>query len=135
MSATIDDFVGEWYIRWVDGEDPIVQKAWRLVLEKPSGSTLQFVLSQPVPGQGWQPVLSSDKNGPLEFVAGSLRWISDPLDTPPEDMARMYISVAEGVTWDEAHFRSLYGTTLHGDPEQVAVWGANDVPPPSPVAP
>lgn len=129
MSRSIDDFVGDWYIWWVDGKDPIVHKAWKLAIGPViDPSKVRFVLSEPDPEVGWKPVLDSEKDGPLTLVNESLRWDSPP-ETPPDDMARMYLSLAEAVTRDDVVFFSLYGTTLHGDPEQVAVWGANDTPP------
>ena len=130
MSRNIDDFVGDWYVWWVAGEDPVLHKGWKLaigpVIDDPP--SVSFILSEPDPEGGWRTVLDSKKDGPLVLVDGSLRWDS-PGGTLPADMVRIYISLAEAVTRDDTVFFSLYGTTLHGDPEQVAVWGANDTPP------
>ena len=75
-----------------------------------------------------KPIFTSDEYGPLVLVDGSLRWIGTKGTN--SILKRIYVSLAESVSQDDKISFSLYGTTLHGDPEQVAVWGANDGPPP-----
>ena len=129
MSRSIDDFVGDWYVWWVAGKDPDLHKGWKLAIGPViDPSAVGFVLSEPDSEGGWKMVRDSEMDGPLVLVNGSLRGDS-PAGTAPADMVRIYISLAEAVTRDDKVFFSLYGTTLHGDPEQVAVWGANDTPP------
>ena len=130
MIRTIEDFAGVWYIRWVAGQGPLgVESGWQLVITKEGGeSGIGFALLSPGEN-GWSPVLSSEESHPLVLVDGQLRWLGEDDSGTP---VRMYISVAEAVTRDGGRSVSLYGTTLLGDPDQVAVWGANDGPPPDP---
>ena len=135
---TINFFKGEWYVWWADGLDPIVQRGYKLVIGTgKDGATEPFVgpngevcvgatLLRPDGNGGWVPVHSSAGSHPLRLVDGSLYWIGVDSEEHP---LRIYISVAEGETVDQQVFRSLYGTKLHGDPDQVVVWGANDNPP------
>lgn len=134
---SIEDFAGVWYIRWVAGQGPLgVQPGWQVVIGKGDGggpggeSGVGFAVFQPGEN-GWHPVHSSDESHPLVLVDGQLRWDGTNADGSP---VRFYISIAEARSRDEGTTFSLYGTTLLGDPDQVAVWGANDGPPPDPDA-
>lgn len=128
---SIEDFAGVWYIQWVAGQGPLgVQSGWQIVIGKESENGVHFALLKPE-GNGWHTVSSSNETHPLVLVDGQLRWDGKNADGTP---VRFYISIAEAVTRDEGKSFSLYGTTLLGDPDQVAVWGANDVPPPDPEA-
>ena len=132
MSRSIEDFAGVWYIQWVAGKGPLgVQSGWQIVIGGAGGEDgVRFALLRPE-GKGWQMVSSSDESHPLVLVDGQLRWDGTNADGTP---VRFYISIAEAATRDGGKSFSLYGTTLLGDPDQVAVWGANDVPPPDPEA-
>lgn len=128
MSATIHNFVGDWNVKWVAGSFKVVAEGDRLLIGPAIDERrVDYVLSR-FDGQSWEPFRTSSEFGPLELVDGSLRWegfaAMDP-DLP----TRIYVSIAEGRTLDGTFFRSLYGTTLRGDPDQVVVWGANDSPP------
>ena len=135
MATNIERFRGTWDIAWVDGFSPVLQRGWKLLLgtgahgaSPPEGDTIGFALLEPQP----QPLpdgsthytlyASTDQLGPLMLLDGQLRWDGKSKD---DIEIRIYISLAETATetW-------LYGTTLGGDPDQVAVWGANDSPPP-----
>lgn len=132
MSRSIEDFAGVWYIQWVAGQGPLgVQSGWQIVIGGAGGEDgVRFALLRPE-GNGWQTVSSSDESHPLVLVDGQLRWDGTTSEGTP---VRFYISMAEAVTRDGGTSISLYGTTLLGDPDQVAVWGANDGPPPDPEA-
>lgn len=132
MSRSINQFVENWHVWWVDGESPVLKQAYKLAIGTEQGTepflnengepSVGFVLSQP---DGLL-VLSSFEHGPLVLQDGSLRWNGAASDGAP---LRIYISLAESLSKDDKVSFSMYGTTLYGDPEQVAVWGANDTPP------
>ena len=131
MSKTLKDFEGDWRVRWVTGVLLVIEEGYNLHIGPPiNDHQVDYVLSD----SSGEPIRTSGEFGPLELVDGSLHW-DGPAVADPNLPTRIYISLAEGETLDGTSFRSLYGTTLRGDPEQVAIWGANDVPPPSPVAP
>ena len=136
----INLFKREWHIWWVQGFNPVLEQTGRLAIGTGQEGTQEpflsdtgevctgFVIYDP-DGNMYS---SSNDWGPLVLVESQLRWEGKDKEG---HMFRMYLSLAEGVS-QEGPFVSLYGTTLRGDPDQVAVWGASDVPPhPSPVAP
>lgn len=138
MSMNINHFVKNWHVWYVTGPNPVLQRAYTLAIGTEPGTepvlgsegqpSVGFVIFQP----DGAPVFSSQEYGPLVLVEGTLRWIGTGTDSV---LKRIYVSLAESVSQDGGISFSLYGTTLHGDPEQVAVWGANDgPPPPAPVA-
>ena len=130
MSRTIKDFLGDWRVRWVTGVLLVIEEGCLLHIGPPiDDRQVDYVLSTP----DGEPIRTSKEFGPLELVDGSLHWLG-PAVADPNLPTRIYVSLAEGETLDKTSFRSLYGTTLRGDPEQVAIWGANDVPPPEPAA-
>jgi hypothetical protein len=134
MSRTVKDFVGEWHIHWVDGVDPVLQPLWKLAIGTESPAFLNesyevcvnFSILRPTADGGWEPVFGSESSQPLVLVDGHLRWLGTDDEGHP---LRLYISIAEAVTEDQQTFLALYGSTLHGDPDQVAVWGGSDRPP------
>ena len=127
MSKTINDFVGDWNVKWVTGLLLVIAQGDKLHIGPVRGEhQVDYVLSR-FEGERWVPIRTSGDYGPLDLVDGSLRW-EGPTVGHPEVPTRIYISLAEGETIGGTSFRSLYGTTLRGDPEQVAVWGANDSP-------
>lgn len=127
---SMEGFSGTWYIHWVAGQGPLgVQAGWQIVIDPEEGeNAARFALLKPGEN-GWHPVASSDSDHPLLLINGQLRWDGTTSDGTP---LRFYISTAEATTRDGKTSVSLYGTTLLGDPDQVAVWGANDGPPPDP---
>lgn len=133
MSRSINDFIGEWHVLWLDGVNPIVDRHTKIEIgNKPA--IQPFLLDGQVCvgfavylSGSEQPILTSANDGPLVLVDENLRWIGQSQDNVE---VRIYLSVAEAFTQDNERFFSLYGTTLHGDPEQVAVWGGNGGPPP-----
>jgi len=139
MAQDINNFVGNWNVWYVDGRDPVLQRAYTLAIGIEPG-TEPFTGPDGVPCVGFviyeadrKPIFTSEDYGPLVLVDGSLRWIGTK--GAENILKRIYVSLAESVSKDGLVSFSLYGTTLHGDPEQVAVWGANDgPPPPAPVA-
>ena len=128
MSATIEDFVGDWNMKWVTGSFKVVAEGDRLLIGPAIDERrVDYILSR-LEGGEWVHIRTSGEFGPLELVDGSLRW-EGPAAMDPDLPTRIYVSIAEGRTLDGSSFRSLYGTTLRGDPDQVVVWGANDSPP------
>jgi hypothetical protein len=133
----IHDFQRDWHVWWVDGFEPIVARQWKLAIGTEPG-TEPFQGPDGVWHIGFnayapndpKPVLSSATDGDLMLINSTLRWIGTNSEN---DEVRIYISLAEAFTPESGSFLSMYGTTLHGDPEQVAVWGANGGPPPQPV--
>jgi hypothetical protein len=134
MAQDINKFVGNWIVWYVDGQSPVLKRAYTLAIGTEPG-TEPFLGAEGHPCVGFviyeadqKPIFTSEEYGPLVLTDGSLRWMG----TKGADsiLKRIYISLAESVSKDNLISYSLYGTTLHGDPEQVAVWGANDGPPP-----
>src|SRR5688572_10441484 len=121
----IHDFQRDWHVWWVDGFEPIVARQWKLAIGTEPGTEpfigpdgeecIGFNAYSP---QSTEPELSSAVDGPLVLIGNTLRWISKNSEDPE---VRIYISLAEAFTLDSGRFLSMYGTTLHGDPEQVAV--------------
>jgi len=142
MNATVKSFLGEWYIWWVTGSDPVLQRGWKVLIgtgqegaREPFLSPeydicIGFSVFEPAADGTWVEVLSTtdQDSKPLALVltGETLRWSG----TFQGQALRIYISLSQAVTSDEVVAVSLYGSTLRGDPDQVAVWGANDSPPP-----
>ena len=140
MATNIYHFQGKWHVWWVQGVEPVLQQSWMLLLgtghdgaaepflSSEGQASIGFAILEPSADRGWTTYASSVEKGPLTLYDGQLRWDSEDKNGDP---VRIYISVAEAVDRDgKPIYRSIYGTTLHGDPDQVAVWGANDSPPP-----
>ncbi len=137
MIRNINDFKGVWHVWWVQGFDPILKKAWKIDIGTGAEGTQLPFLSElgevctgfavyEVIGDGeWQVYTTSNEEGPLVLADGQLRWFGTNADGQP---FRTYMSLAEGIS-DQGPFVSMYGSSLLGDPDQVAVWGANDGPP------
>jgi hypothetical protein len=133
----INRFKGEWHVWWVQGFEPVLKQTGRICIGTGADGTAEPFLSES--GEVctgfaiYEPdgtlYTSSAEYGPLVLIESQLRWDGANQEGQP---FRMYISLAEGVS-KEGPFASLYGSTLRGDPDQVAVWGANDGPPPAPV--
>lgn len=132
MGRNINDFVATWHVWYVDGENPVLGRACTLAIGTAPGTepflnadgnpSVGFLISQP----DGAPLFSSQDLGPLVLEDGNLRWTGTGTGSV---LKRIYVSLAESLSRDNLISFSLYGTTLHGDPEQVAVWGANDTPP------
>jgi hypothetical protein len=138
MSMNINRFQGEWHIWWVQGFEPVLEQTGRIAIGTGvDGAQEPFLSDNGEVCAGftiYEPdgtlYASSDDWGPLVLIDGQLRWEGADKDGQP---LRIYISLAEGMS-KTGPFVSLYGSTLRGDPDQVAVWGANDGPPkPDPV--
>jgi hypothetical protein len=142
MAANINRFKGEWHIHWITGVDLVMKWGWKIVIGTGELGTQTpyvgedgdvctgFVIYERIDEGSWTLYAKSDDWGPFVLVDGQLRWAGNDSNGEP---LRIYLSVAEGMS-AAGPFVSLYGSTLRGDPDQVAVWGANDGPPkPSPV--
>ena len=142
MAANINDFKGEWHIHWITGVDLVMQWGWKIVIGTGELDTATpyigedgsvctgFVIYERIGEGEWLPYATSQEWGPFVLKDGQLRWAGNDRNGQP---LRIYLSVAEGESL-AGPFVSLYGSTLRGDPDQVAVWGANDTPPkPGPV--
>ncbi len=142
MAANINRFTGEWHIHWITGVDLVMKWGWKIVIGTGDLGTpapyvgedghvcTGFAIYERVGDESWTVYSTSKEWGPLVLIDGQLRWIGADNDGLP---LRIYLSVAEGAS-EAGPFVSLYGSTLRGDPDQVAVWGANDTPPkPDPV--
>jgi len=139
MARNINRFKGEWHIWWVQGFQPVLKQTGRICIGTGAEGTAEPYLSESGEVSTgfaiYEPdgtlYASSTEWGPLVMGGGQLRWEGPDKDGLP---LRIYISIAEGLS-KEGPFFSLYGSTLRGDPDQVAVWGANDGPPnPDPTA-
>lgn len=141
MSETINGFLGTWQVKWLDGDDPAFPVGTQIqigtgedgavepFLDAANEVAVGFVIEEPAPGSsGFDPILSSEgTTHPLRLQDGVLRWEGRVTGDPDPRLLRVYIALAmtpDGTT------RFLYGTTLRGDPDQVAVWGAIDHTPP-----
>lgn len=139
MAVNINRFKGEWHVWWVQGFEPVLQQTGKICIGTGAEGTAEPFLSaagEVCTGFAiYEPdgtlYTSSAEWGPLVLSDSQLRWEGNGKDN---QMFRMYISLAEGLS-KAGPFVSLYGSTLRGDPDQVAVWGASDIPPsPAPVA-
>ena len=143
MSITIKPFVGEWHVWWAAGADMPLQldRLWKIVIGTGQEGEREPFLSEeydvcvgcavlaPSGKDTWIKVFpEGDEPVTLVFADGTLRWSGTYRGQP----LRIYISSSAAVSKDELASFSLYGTTIVGDPDQVAVWGANDDPPPLP---
>jgi hypothetical protein len=141
MGVNVKDFVGNWYVWWVAGEESFLHQGWRFVLGTgEDGATapeltseFQVVVGFVILGKDsegtWTPVFSTQdqEQQPLKlmFVDGALRWVGSYNGRP----LRIYISACEANVAGSQSSVALYGSTVLGDPDQVGVWGANDHPP------
>jgi hypothetical protein len=125
MTTKVQDFVGSWVIRWVKGDGPF-REGWFLVVGEPITVDDQIHVPfeildhagnvQPVeePAQG--PTLA-------QYTGETLRWDGFYEDKP----LRLFASLAQVDS-----FKSIYGATIFGDPDQVGVWGGGAGTPPDP---
>ena len=128
-------FVKTWHVWYLAGPGDLLQPGAKIEIGmdegtapflNPEGETcVGYVVINP-DGTGF----GSKEHGPLKLVDAKLRWTGDGTHGV---LKRIYISLAEAVDEVNGYSSSLYGTMLAGDPEQVAVWGANDGPPPKPI--
>ena len=143
MGIDIKDFIGNWYVLWSDGEPPVLEQRWKLVLGTgEAGATAPeltpdsfqvvmgfAILSPDSSGSSWTPVFSSEdqQQQPLKLmlVGETLRWAGYYQGKP----LRIYVSACEANMLGSQSTVALYGSTVLGDPDQVGVWGAGDRPP------
>lgn len=147
MAISMKDFVGTWQVQWVDGKNPWLVPGWILEIgTSNNGSSPPFLTGEYQIATGFSVlssldpptvVLSSDQQDEfhqplaLLFVDGCLRWqgwYSDSDPAQPQQMPQrlsLYLSIAETELPGGGTYKSLYGSTTYGDPDQVAVWGAN----------
>ncbi|HXU31335.1 MAG TPA: hypothetical protein VN851_12215 [Thermoanaerobaculia bacterium] len=138
MATSIKDFVGVWTVRWIAGENPWLEEGWTIALGTGSetmGDIAPFLDSnfQTCVGfavlDGETIVLSSAEQDEyhqplvLLFSDGTLRWSG----FYEGQALRLYISFSATESTEGETYASLYGSTTYGDPDQVAVWGADGV--------
>ena len=143
----IGNFVGSWRIQWRDGvEGHGMEKDWTLMIGTDSehGDTPPDLTAEYAVCVGFAIL---DENGVvklstvppdeetgqpqallLRLTGEQLRWKGYYEGQP----LYIYISAAEVWTPGGASYVHLYGSTIHGDPEQVAVWGGSGTPPATP---
>ncbi|MFL6197211.1 MAG: hypothetical protein ACJ75H_23695 [Thermoanaerobaculia bacterium] len=146
----IGDFVGKWDIHLTQGVDgnTFLQENWALFIGTDSALgdlppkitddysvVVGFALVDPQDAD--KPVkISTDPaegeagNQPLwlRLTGEQLRWKGYYKGKP----LYIYISAAETLEPTIDKSVHLYGSTVYGDPDQVAVWGAGATPPPPP---
>ena len=141
MNVNVGDFIGSWTIKWVAGQKPFLQEEWTLFIgtnthgDSPPSFTGEYAVvvgftvmngqSQVELSTTTQPT-QDPPHQPLElmFVGNTLRW-TGYYDQQP---LHIYISLSASETTG-ATYLSLYGSTIWGDPDQVAVWGTDARPP------
>jgi hypothetical protein len=148
----IGDFVGEYTVRWVDGAQPILGKPEGDSYQKfligtgtfgadppwmtSSFDTLVgFSVVQYASGQPPAVVLSSSQAGThgsqqlaLSYVDGVLQGVGIHSSDNTVVMVQLslYTHTSSG---GGVEFKALYGVTAQDDPEDVAVWTADNTPP------
>lgn len=135
MSESVNGFIGTWQVKLVTGGDSgfppgtLVRLGEPFLDETTNEVAVGFAIQTPAPdSSGVTTVLSSqDTPDRLHFRGGVLFFDGHIAGDPNQQRLRVYIALAETVN-ETARF--LYGTTLRGDPDQVAVWGATDHTPP-----
>ncbi len=139
---SVADFVGNWQIKWSQGDAGIWSPGWCLLLGTGSAgdsipwlngeyqTCLGCAILKPN-GESFELVYSTESStdnqpGDLLFAGGVLRgliwWEQQP--------TWIFISLARLELTSNSTYRFLYGTTVWGDPDQVGVWGAEPVPTP-----
>ena len=90
MGIDIKDFIGNWYVLWSDGEPPVLEQGWKLVLGTgEAGATAPeltpdsfqvvmgfAILSPDSSGSSWTPVFSSEdqQQQPPKVLLHLHRW-------------------------------------------------------------
>lgn len=130
MSTLLEDFVGVWKIQWVAGVKPFFQRDWLLVVGNGESTTegQNFVSFKILDEGGNEQPLEPEAEGPLEafYTGETLQWCGRYAGQP----ARLFASLARVES-----YKSLYGASIFGDPDQVAVWGGGAGTPPDPPPP
>ncbi len=136
MGIEVKNFVGIWNVQWVTGKSPWLSEGWKLAIGTGSawGDSVPYLNEEYQTCLGFavvdgadQVVLSSvqqdEYHQPLAllFADGCLRW-AGWYDAKP---VRLYISLSTAQTSVGEPTYALYGSTIYGDPDQVAVWGAD----------
>lgn len=139
----VGDFVGKWHIQWTSGvAEKLLQEGYLLLIgtgsafgDRPPLLTGEYAVCvgfAVIDPQGRTVELSSDGEGHqpllLRLTGEQLRWKGYYGQQP----LYIYISAAETWTPGGRKYVHLYGTTIHGDPDQVAIWGSSGTPPPPP---
>jgi hypothetical protein len=141
---TLKDFLHEWYVKFVDGEEPWLQPGWRLLIGTgEQGATAPWFSEDfetcvgftILDGQGQVKLSTSQQQEYQEpiyllYVSGHLRWAGFAKDDQGNPTPlRIYISLSRAEMLSGDHYDSLYGSSTWGDPDQVGVWGADGRPP------
>lgn len=132
----VGEFIGRFTIRWVAGENPVLSPGMTLCvgtgrqgdrapwLSDGYNTLVGFrVLDRGEPVS----VAASEDGGPMPLLwnDGVLEGFGVSAGQP----LRVQISLLEITSPGGVTSRFLYGTTVLGDPDNVAVWGAEDSPP------
>ena len=142
MSVSVGNFVGKWWVHWVDGVRDWLQKGWRIDIGTggPAGDSVPSFTGEynvcvgfaVIDMEDHKVALSTEGHEgeqPLYFVlvGNQLQW-KGYYDQQP---LWIYISLSE-TTLEGNTYLSVYGSTTWGDPDQVGIWGGNGTPPPPP---
>jgi hypothetical protein len=142
MTTSVGNFVGKWWVHWVDGAKDWLQKGWRIDIGTggPAGDSVPELTETynvcvgfaVIDAENQTVKLSTeDHEGeqPLSFmlVGNQLQWKGYYGQQP----LWIYISLSE-TTLEGKSYYSVYGSTTWGDPDQVGIWGGNGTPPPPP---
>lgn len=140
--ATVNDFVGIWKIRFLDGNAPF-QENWFLLIgtdtagdEAPTATPegqeeVGFAILNAI---GEVQNLESEAQGPLRLclVGEALQWTGSYNGQPMwffVSVAKVQAPQSEGTSLTHTY---LYGVNIWGDPDQVGVWGGGAGTPPTP---
>lgn len=140
MTLNVGDFVGSWTVQWVSGRKPFLNSGWTLLIGTDTeGDSPPFLSAEcsvcvgftVLAGDGAVELSTTPQNGAdphqplaLLFDGSNLRWTGYYEQQP----LSVYISLSTTQTTGDP-YRSLYGSTTWGDPDQVGVWGADARPP------
>jgi hypothetical protein len=142
----IGTFVGKWHIQWTVGvEQKLLQENWLLLIGTGSdfGDRPPFLTQEYAVCVGFAVVDPQDASCPVQLSTDGhggdqpllLRLTGDQLCWKGyynQQPLYIYISAADTRTPDGKGYVHLYGSTVHGDPDQVAIWGGSGTPPPPP---
>lgn len=140
MSLSIGDFIGSWQFTSIGGITKLAQQGGYLLIGTGSGwgdtppcfsGSYEVLVGFAVLDAQEQPLLATgDHEGEQPLVlmqeGNQLKW-KGYYDQQP-----LYITVAAAeIETVGGRYVSIFGNTVYGDPDQVAVWGGSGTPPPT----